>query len=174
LRLITGSSELGRRSLQVSDTLFRRFASHDGFADAVRQMRQRLQDASAPAKSIRTSAGAIYDTDFLTSFLLVKHAIRPKSGTLRHRLWKCASAGVLEKRAAALLDHAAELCRTVEHVLRLVIGRNSRWLPVAEHAHDAVEKLAASVLHREFPGGLEQELLRTFSEVRGIYDRVLG
>jgi len=174
LRLITGSADLGRRTSQVADTLFHRFATDEGFAEAVRQMRQRLQDASAPAKSIRTSAGGIYDTDFLTSFLLVKHTIRPKSGTLRDRLWKCASSGVLEKRDAALLDHAAELCRTVEHLLRLVIGRNSRWLPVAEHAHQAVETLAAKVLHREFPQGLEHELLRTFSEVRGIYDRVLG
>jgi glutamine synthetase adenylyltransferase len=158
----------------ASETLFRRFAADDRFALAVREMRQRLQDASAPQKSIRTSAGALYDTDFLSSFLLVKHDIRPKSGTLRDRLWRCSSAGVLEKKDAAVLDHAAELSRTVEHVLRLVLGRNSRWLPSAEHPRYSVETLAAQILRHQFADGLEQELLRTFSRVRDIYDRVVG
>jgi glutamate-ammonia-ligase adenylyltransferase len=163
LRLVAGSAE----------TLFSRFAGYQGFANAVRQMRQRLQEASSPGRSIRTSAGALYDADFLSSFLLVKHGIRPKSGTLRDRLWRCSASGNLDKRDAALLDHAAELCRTVEHVLRLVIGRNSRWLPAAEHARHAAEKLTSQVLHREFPEGLEQELLNSFAEVRNIYDHVV-
>jgi glutamate-ammonia-ligase adenylyltransferase len=173
LRFIAGNAGLGRQAQSATETLFRRFADDQGFAAAVRQMRQRLQDASAPARSIRTSAGGLYDSDFLSSFLLVKHGIRPKSGTLRDRLWRCSAAGALEKKDAAVLDHAAELCRTVEHVVRLVTGRNSRWLPAAEHARAATETLTAQVLHREFPDGLEQELLRTFGEVRSIYDRVV-
>jgi glutamate-ammonia-ligase adenylyltransferase len=173
LRFIAGSAQLGRHAQAATETLFRRFANDEGFAAAVRQMRQRLQDASAPARSIRTSAGGLYDSDFLSSFLLVKHGIRPKSGTLRDRLWRCSAAGALDKKDAAVLDHAAELCRTVEHVVRLVTGRNTRWLPAAEHSRAATEKLTAQILHREFPDGLEQELLRTFGEVRSIYDRVV-
>ena len=173
VRLIAGSAELGHIATTAAETLFGRFAAHENFAAAVREMRQKLQEASAPEKSIRTSAGALYDVDFLSSFLLVKHSIRPKSGTLRDRLWRCSAAGKLKKRDAAVLDHAAELCRTVEHVLRLVIGRNARWLPAAEHARHAAETLAAQVLRREFPDGLEQELLRTFAEVRSIYERVV-
>jgi [glutamine synthetase] adenylyltransferase / [glutamine synthetase]-adenylyl-L-tyrosine phosphorylase len=173
LRLIVGSAELGKQAAQISETLFRRFAADAGFSQAVREMRTRLQNATAPAKSIRTSAGGLYDIDFLSSFLLVKNDIRPKTGSLRDRLWRCSAKGVLEKRDAALLDHAAELCRTVEHVLRLVTGRNGRWLPSAEHARQAVEKLASQILRRQFPEGLEKELLRTFTEVRSIYDRVV-
>jgi glutamate-ammonia-ligase adenylyltransferase len=174
LRLVSGSAELGSLVMNAAESLFNRFAVHDNFAAAVREMRQRLQDASAPEKSIRTSAGALYDVDFLSSFLLVRHSIRPKSGTLRDRLWRCSAAAKLDKRDAAVLDHAAELGRTVEHILRLVVGRNTRWLPASEHARQAAETLAAQVLHREFPDGLEQELLRTFAEVRNIYDRVIG
>jgi len=173
LRLIVGSAELGRQAAQISESLFRRFAADAEFAQAVREMRTRLQDATAPAKSIRTSAGGLYDIDFLSSFLLVKNDIRPKTGTLRDRLWRCSAKGALEKRDAALLDHAAELCRTVEHVLRLATGRNGRWLPSAEHPRHAVEKLASQILHREFSEDLEQELVRTFAEVRSIYDRVV-
>jgi glutamate-ammonia-ligase adenylyltransferase len=173
LRHITGSADLGRRGFAVTESLFSRFAQHDGFAVAVREMRQRLQDASAPEKSIRTSAGALYDVDFLSSFLLVKHKIRPNTGTLRDRLWRCVAAEKLEKKDAAILDHAAELARTVEHVLRLVVGRNTRWLPAAEHPRQAIETLTAQILHREFSDGLEHELLRTFAEVRNIYERVV-
>jgi glutamate-ammonia-ligase adenylyltransferase len=173
LRPICGDVELGRRALAVAELLFTRFAGDASFAGAVRQMRQRLEDASAPNTSIRTSPGALYDADFVSSFLLVKHGIRPKLGTLRDRLWRCAAAGVLDKKDAALLDHAAELCRTVEHVLRLVVGRNTRWLPSAEHARYATEKLTSQILNRDSPEGLEQDLLHTFSQVRVIYDRVV-
>jgi len=173
LRLVTGNAELGRQTSHVSKFLFKRFAVDPGFPEAVREMRTKLQDATAPAKSIRTSAGGLYDIDFLSSFLLVKNEIHLKTGNLRDRLWRCSAKSVLEKRDAALLDHAAELCRTVEHVMRLVTGRNGRWLPSAEHARQAVEKLASQILRREFPEGLEQELLRTFGEVREIYDRIV-
>jgi glutamine synthetase adenylyltransferase len=79
----------------------------------------------------------------------------------------------LDKKDAAVLDHAAELCRTVEHVLRLVVGRNTRWLPAAEHARHAIEKLASQILRCDSAEGLEQELLHAFAQVRGIYDRVV-
>jgi glutamine synthetase adenylyltransferase len=136
-------------------------------------MRRKLELASAPERSIRTAPGAIYDADFVSGFLLVVHGLRPKAGTLRDRLWRCASAGVLEKHDAATLDHAAELCRTVEHVLRVVAGRKTRWLPSAEHARLAVEKLTSQILRREFSNGLEQELIATFKRVREIYERVV-
>ena len=136
-------------------------------------MRKRLEEASAPEKSIRTYPGALYDADFLSAFLLVKNEIRPKSGTLRDRLWRCAAARALANQDAAVLDHASELCRTIEHVLRMVMGRNVRWLPSSEHARHAAENLTSQILRRAFPDGLEQELLGTFERVREIYDRVI-
>jgi glutamine synthetase adenylyltransferase len=171
LRLVAGSPDLGGETANAAETLFGRFAADPKFPQAVREMRQKLQNASAPEKSIRTSAGGLYDVDFISSFLLVKHGIRPKSGTLRDRLWRCSSTGVLEKQEAALLDHAAELFRTVEHVFRLVTGRNRRWLMSAEHSRQAIEKVSAQILGSEFPDGLEQELLQTFTRVREVYDR---
>lgn len=173
LRVIAGNVDLGHEAGKISEALFRRFANDANFPQAVREMRQKLQNASAPAKSIRTSAGALYDIDFISSFLLVRHGLRPKSGTLRDRLWRCAAAGVLEKREAAVLDHAAEFFRTVEHVVRLVTGRNGRWIPSAEHTRHAVETLTSQILHQEFAGGVENELLRTFVQVREIYERTL-
>ena len=172
-RMICGDAKVGRRGLAATEGLFQRFAADEGFAAAVRGMRQKLQEASAPEMSIRTSAGALYDSDFVSSYLLVKHGIRPKSGTLRDRLWRCASAGVLEKKDAAILDHAAELCRSVEHVVRLVLGRNARWLPSAAHVRESCERLTSEILRQDFSSGLEQTLLSTFAKVREIYDRVV-
>lgn len=173
LRLICGDVKLWRSAQAAAEDLFRRFADDDSFPAAVRQMRQKLQDAIAPATSIRTSAGALYDSDFLSSFLLVKHGIRPKSGSLRDRLWRCSGSGLLEKKDAATLDHCAELCRTVEHVLRLVIGRNARWLPSAPHVRQSCETLASRILRHPFADGLEPVLAASFAQVREIYDRVL-
>jgi glutamate-ammonia-ligase adenylyltransferase len=173
LRFISGDAELGHKAANVAEGIFRRFAGDEAFPRAVREMRERLQNSSAPEKSVRTSAGGLYDIDFLSSFLLVRRGIRPKSGTLRDRLWRCAGTGALEKQDAAALDHAAELFRTVEHVLRLVTGRNSRWLPSTEHLRHAVETLTSQILHRELAGGAEDELMRTFVQVRTIYDQVV-
>ena len=75
---------------------------------------------------------------------------------------------------AGLLDHAAELVRTVEHVARLVVGRAGKWLPATEHGRKVTEKLTGQILERDFPDGLESELDRTFGTVRAIYERVLG
>ena len=173
LRSVTGDAAVGNRACASADALFRRFAADPDFPPAVRQMRKKLEDARALEKSIRTSPGALYDADFISSFLLVKHSIPARLGTLRDRLWRCAAAGVLEKRDAAILDHAAELFRTIEHVLRLVVGRNMRWLPSAEHPREAIEKLTSQILRREFPQGLERELLATFAHVREIFNRVI-
>ncbi len=83
------------------------------------------------------------------------------------------SAGLLDKSDAAVLDHAAELLRTVEHVSRLVVGRAGKWLPATEHGRQVTEKLTGQILGREFPEGLESELMRTFGRVRAIYEQVL-
>lgn len=174
LRFIAGDPDVARGVEVAVETLFRRFADYDNFAEDVRRMRSRLELASAPERSIRSSPGALYDGDFLSGYLLVSKNLRPKAGTLRDRLWRCAGTGMLEKHDAATLDHAAELCRTVEHVMRLVAGRKTRWLSSAEQPRQAVEKLTSQILRREFPDGLEQELSRSFATVRQIYERVVN
>jgi glutamate-ammonia-ligase adenylyltransferase len=173
LRFLVGAHDLGQRTMLATKTLFRRFAEDPTFLRAVREMRIKLQTADGIEKSFKTSAGAIYDIDFLSSYLLVKHGVNHKGGTLRDRLWRCADAGVLEKSDAAVLDHAAELLRTVEHVVRIVVGRARKWLPATEHARQVTEKLVGQILGRELSGGLEAELARTCATVRGIYQHVL-
>jgi glutamate-ammonia-ligase adenylyltransferase len=173
MRFLTGSRTQGGRATARLQVLYDRFAADASFGKTVREMRTKLELAEAPGRSFKSSPGAIYDIDFMTSFLLVKHGVADKQGSLRDRLWRCAGSGLLEKSDAAALDHAAELLRTVEHVARLVAGRAVKWLPATEHGRQVTEKLTGQILGREFPQGLESELGRTFGKVRAIYERVL-
>lgn len=173
LRQVAGNRKLGERAIAVANTLFQRFAADPVFSGALREMRAKLENADAAGRSFKTSPGAIYDVDFLCSFLLVKDGIANKRGSLRDRLWRCAESGSLDKADAAALDHAAELMRTVDHVVRLVVGRARKWLPTTEHSRRVTEKLTAQILGRDFPTGLEAELEQNFRSVRSIYERVL-
>jgi glutamine synthetase adenylyltransferase len=173
MRFLAGSEALGDRATGTLETLFERFTADASFGQSVREMRTKLEVAESPEKSFKYSPGAIYDIDFITSFLLVKHGVADKRGSLRDRLWRCAGCGVLDKGDAGVLDHAAELFRTAEHVARLVVGRAVKWLPATEHGRRVTEKLAGQILERKFPDGLESELDRTFERVRAIYEKVM-
>ena len=115
MRFFAGSRTLGERTAAQLKILFERFALDPDFAEAVREMRMKLETAE-PGKTFKSAPGGVYDIDFITSFLMVKHGVASKQGTLRDRLWRCVSAGLLDKSDAAALDHAADLLRTVEQI----------------------------------------------------------
>jgi [glutamine synthetase] adenylyltransferase / [glutamine synthetase]-adenylyl-L-tyrosine phosphorylase len=173
LRYVGGSLSVAKRAVEATGTLFRRFAESSTFLPAVLDMRGKLEAAAAGEMNFKTSAGGIYDIDFLASYLLVKNDIRDKRGTLRERLWRCAAVGVLAKLDAGELDHAAELFRTVDHAIRLAVGRSRNRLPYSERAHEVTAKIASGVLGRNFPQGLDRELVKTCGQVREIYARIL-
>jgi [glutamine synthetase] adenylyltransferase / [glutamine synthetase]-adenylyl-L-tyrosine phosphorylase len=172
LRFLAGSRSLAERASATTQALFQRFAADDSFRQAARDMRAKLDAAATPELSFKTSPGGVYDIDFLTAFLLVRHGVGDKSGSLRDRLWRCVDAALLKKADAAALDHAAEFLRTVEHVVRLVVGRNRKWLPATEHAAQVTQRLVSQILRQNFPQGLENELKRTCEGTREIFARV--
>jgi len=174
LRFLVGTHDLEKRTLAATQALFRRFASEPAFLASLNAMRTKLETMDGGGVSLKNSAGAIYDVDFLTGYLLIKNSVPDKRGTLRDRLWRCAASALIEKSDAAVLDHATELLRTVEHVVRVVVGRPSKWLPTTEYAYRTTERIASQILRRDFSDGLEAELKRSCSEVRGIYTRVLS
>ncbi len=171
LRCIAGSQLLGKRTEKLVQHLRARFADDPQFPRAVREMRSRLESAD---NNLKLSAGGAYDIDFIVSYLLIRSQLPDTSGSLRDRLWRCSAAGLLGRPDAAVLDHAAEFLRTIEHVVRLVVGRALKWLPATEHARRMAETLTAKVLGRSFGGNLETELHVTMNRVRATYARVLG
>jgi glutamate-ammonia-ligase adenylyltransferase len=173
MRQVAGAPELARRASYATEALYARMRNLPEFLIAVREMRERLQAMEGGEPSFKNSAGAIYDIDFISEFLLIRNGITNKGGSLRDRLWRCVAAGILSKTHAAELDHAAELFRTVEHIVRLTLGRARKWLPATEHAQKATQLLTSQILNREFPHGLEAELKQTCAKVRALYDCVL-
>jgi glutamine synthetase adenylyltransferase len=151
--------------------LFQRFSSDRGFASAVREMRSKVESGSE--RNLKTSPGAIYDIDFLCSYLSIFSGTPEKAGTLRDRIWRCADSGALTKPDASALDHAAEFLRTVEHVVRLVTGRAGKWLPVTDHALHLTAELTASILGPAISTGLGRKLDEVMQAVREIYARLL-
>ena len=174
LRCVAGSRPVAERAVDATRRLFGRFASDPQFSASVRAMRKKLEEAESGEQSFKASPGGVYDIDFIVSYLLVKHELLMTGGNLRDRLWRCAAEGILGKVEAASLDHAGELFRTVEHVVRLVEGRRRKWLPRAEHPRRISEELTSKILRRDFATSLENELARTAQQVRAIFEHVLS
>ena len=174
LRPLVGSARAAAQAGDAVRTLTRRFAADSEFLPAVREMRTRLEHSEPAAGNFKTGPGAVYDIDFLACYLAVRHELCGPCGNLRERLRRLRERGWLQEPDWATLDGAAELFRTVEHVVRLVVGKARKSLPAAEHGRCAAERLTARLLRREFVGGLEAELARTMAEVRSIYERVVA
>ena len=173
LRPIAGSPTAAAEAQEAVRTLYERFAASEGFTEAVRDMRRRLEHTEPTEGNFKTSPGAVYDIDFVACHLAIRHHLTEPGGNLRQRLRRLRERELLTEADCAALDKAAELFRTVEHAVRLVVGKGRKSLPATEHGRTVTERLSARLLHREFEGGLEAELTRTFAEVRAIYDRVM-
>jgi glutamine synthetase adenylyltransferase len=139
-------------------------------------MRSRLVETdfakTKEKNNFKKGEGGFYDVDFIVSYLLVRSGIVAR-GNIRERLYALASAGLLSDADCATLDYAAELLRTVDHVIRLVSGRPRKVLPAAEHTRETVEQLVAEIMQRDFEAGLEIEMQRVFYAVRELYTRLV-
>jgi glutamate-ammonia-ligase adenylyltransferase len=174
LRPVVGSAAAAAEAGEAMRALSRRFAPERGFLPAVREMRSRLEHSDPAAGNFKTGPGAVYDIDFLVCYLAVRHDLGGPCGNLRERLRCLRERGWLQEPHWATLDQAAEFLRTVEHAVRLVVGKARKFLPATEHGRCAAERLVARLLRHEFMDGLEAELARTMAEVRSIYERVLA
>jgi glutamate-ammonia-ligase adenylyltransferase len=173
LRFVAGDLRVGEQAFSATEQLFERFPNFPKVLVTLGEMRNKLEGIDG-ARNFKTAPGGTYDIDFISSYLLLKHGVAEKNGTLRERVWRCASAGLMDKHEAARLDHASELLRTTEHAVRLVSGRSGKWLPQTEHARHSVEKFVKRMLQRSWQDGLEAELKETCKDVRSIYNRVFG
>ena len=171
LRFLAGATDTGLEAVRAVRRGTHRFAEDPGFVPALREMRAKLEKSDRG--NFKTGPGGFYDIDFIATALLVRHGLDSTHGNVRERLHGLASRGLLSDNDCATLDYAAELLRTVEHVIRLVLGRARKSLPATEHARQVTEGLAVRTLGREFPRGLEPELERLTTGVREVFDRVL-
>ncbi|HVP43186.1 MAG TPA: hypothetical protein VMS96_07120, partial [Terriglobales bacterium] len=173
LRFVAGTEELGARAIAAARQHFPRFAADPTFPGAVRAMRTKLEK-SDDAANFKVAPGGFYDIDFVCSYLTVVHALEQPKGNIRERLYELAEQGFLSDADCATLDHAAELLRSMEHIVRLVLGRARKSLPATAHAREMTELLVGRMLQQEFPRGLEVELATLRRGVRAVYDQVVS
>ena len=170
LRWIAGDERLGRKAEGAAIEICDRFAGDPAFAEEVRQMRAKLENAEP---SLKTVPGGSYDIDFLSAYLVIKHGVHTASGTISDRLKAAGRAGLLESHDLQDLLDAMELFRTVDHAIRLVTARAAKTIPVSEGAHRSVTELVSRMLSRPLQGSLEETMKASWSRVRGIYDSTL-
>ena len=173
LRYVAGSEDLALRALAAVEQHLPRFASDASLPAAVRAMRAKLEKSDTEP-NFKVKAGGFYDVDFIVSYLLLAYSVNDVQGNTRMRLHALAARALLSDDDCATLDAAAELLRTVEHVVRLVTGRARKSLPVGDHPRRVTELAVSKILGRTFRDGLSAELERTYRLVRPLYERVLG
>ena len=173
LRFVAGSEELGARTLAAARRHFPRFAADPAFAGAVRAMRAKLEKSDDPA-NFKVAPGGFYDIDFVCSYLTVAHGLEEPGSNIRERLYELAEQSWLSDADCATLDHAAELLRGMEHVVRLVLGKARKSLPATAHAREMTELLVGRMLQRDLPRGLEAEMALLRQGVRAVYERVIA
>jgi len=173
LRYVCGSEELALRAMTAVEDHLLRFGKEVSFGAAVRAMRTKLEKSDNEA-NFKVAPGGFYDIDYILSYLLVMYGVKDVQGNTRERLHTLAARALISDDDCATLDAAAELLRTVGHVVRLVTGRSRKSLPHGDHPRRVSEQLVSRILHRSFRDGLEREMEQTYKLVRPVYQKVLG
>ena len=167
LRFVAGDRGLGQRTVELSRQSIAEIARRGNFVASLAEMRNRLEVSEAPP-SYKTGAGGAYDIDYLAGTIQARHQLW-LAGDLRDRLRLVRENGLLEECEYEILAKAALWLRTVEHLVRLVTGRPHKWLPVAEHAHRAVQKLLGRAFNDDGKIDPEARLVEVLRQTRSIY-----
>lgn len=143
LRFIAGEEQLASEAVAAADQSYQRFVM-SSFATSVREMRTKLEESEV-ASNIKTGRGGVYDIDFATAYLLIRHGIRTAEGNTRQRVQKLGSVKLISQNDLQVLLDGLEFWRTLEHVTRLATGRARRTVPVGEQARRSMEELMSQI-----------------------------
>ncbi|HLW51591.1 MAG TPA: hypothetical protein VKW06_02010 [Candidatus Angelobacter sp.] len=168
LRFIAGRQDIAGSVLDQVRGRIVSMASHPGFAQAVLEMRERLEKSNRYRHSFKLARGGFYDIDFIASFLMLRRALVEEGNTLE-RLAHLQRLGILDPPSHAALAEAAVLYRTIDHVIRLVTGRAIPEIPEAEHARASTQRLTAGILKKDSGEFLQNELDETAKSIREIF-----
>ncbi len=170
-RVIYGSPRAAKTAMAaVSKAAFaHRWRRED--AAAVREMRQRLENAAAAAGDLKRGPGGIVDIEFLVQMLQLKHARgnhelrQPNTLAALAALYR---ADLLSADDYDFFDASYRLLRTIEGRLRLMNSTARDQLP-----QDPVEltKLA-NLLHYPDSAGLLQDFENATRQTRQRFDRI--
>ncbi|WIW87485.1 bifunctional [glutamine synthetase] adenylyltransferase/[glutamine synthetase]-adenylyl-L-tyrosine phosphorylase [Sphingobium sp. V4] len=176
-RPAAGDMELGDYFLrQIRPFVWRRsldFGAIDAIVDISRRIRDHYAQGQAfgPGYDLKRGRGGIREVEFFAQVHQLIHGGRNpalRSGNTRQALAALAGAGVIDADAAARLDAAYILFRTIEHRLQMVEDRQTHELSKSADSLDNVARL-----HGLSDGAALLDLLRPHVEWVGRnYDRL--
>ncbi|HEY7718008.1 MAG TPA: bifunctional [glutamine synthetase] adenylyltransferase/[glutamine synthetase]-adenylyl-L-tyrosine phosphorylase [Pedococcus sp.] len=175
-RPVAGDREVGRRYLEAVEPMVWQAASRDNFVEDVQAMRRRVErhvPANEADRQLKLGPGGLRDVEFSVQLLQLVHGRSDstlRSGTTLEALDALARGGYVGRDAAAALDDAYRLLRTLEHRIQLFRLRRTHLMPTA--AAD-LRRLGRGLGHRGDPVadvvGRWQAQAR---EVRRIHERL--
>jgi glutamate-ammonia-ligase adenylyltransferase len=174
-RPVAGNIALGERIVAgIREVLFRRFSPSCGrnSEDLRKQLvhtRARLENELPEGPGgFKTSAGGYFDIDYVTAFLTLEgRRVEHKPTDILSQIAQLESAGALNAEHSRTLHAAALFYRSLDHAIRLVLGRPLSQLPEPAQFPRVTSLLAQ--WNVPVIGGLHDAVTATRRMVRGIY-----
>ena len=150
-------------------------ADHDQLRGETRRVRDRLEKEKASRHNaglnIKHGRGGMLDVYFAARYLQLRDGVQDdeEDRTTRATLRRLRDAGPLNQQAFVALDKGYALLRSVDHQLRLIVGRSAR-LPLPEHP--AFRDIARRLGYDD-AAGLERNLRAHMISIRSAYERIM-
>jgi len=161
--------------LRLASSLFDRFAAYPDLEGELHRMRRRLErEKEVPISNTKTAPGGYYDIDFAVAYVRLRHRLAvPAGANMGERLAVLLAAGLISEEDAAALTEGAAFLRSVDHALRLVIGKAASGLPEHVGHMEAVDTLARRWGLVQSNETLTQRLHAVQQRVRYVYRRLV-
>jgi [glutamine synthetase] adenylyltransferase / [glutamine synthetase]-adenylyl-L-tyrosine phosphorylase len=178
LRAVAGNLEFGRPIEAAARKLIHELAhnaDHDQLCAETRRVRDRLEKEKASRRNagldIKHAAGGMLDVYFAARYLQLRDNVQDddEDRTTLATLWRLRAVGSLNEADFQALDEGYTLLRSVDHQLRLIVGRSAR-LPLPEHP---ASRDIARRLGYDAAAELTQELTARMTGIRTAYNRIL-
>jgi [glutamine synthetase] adenylyltransferase / [glutamine synthetase]-adenylyl-L-tyrosine phosphorylase len=181
LRAAGGDMEFGRaveeRARRILHEAARR-AGAETLLGETRRVRERLEhektraraSASRGATDIKYGAGGMLDVYFATRYLQLRDSVpdEPDDRSTRKMLERLHAAGALRQEDYAAMQDGYAYLRTLDHYLRLIVGRSTR-LPAMDHP--ALRDIARS-MSLASAAQLVESLADHMQRIRAAYERI--
>ncbi|HEY6187035.1 MAG TPA: bifunctional [glutamate--ammonia ligase]-adenylyl-L-tyrosine phosphorylase/[glutamate--ammonia-ligase] adenylyltransferase [Pyrinomonadaceae bacterium] len=181
LRAAGGDTELGRAVEERARQIIHERASQIGeetLRTETRRVRERLEQEKAATRAarggtdIKYGPGGMLDVYFATRYLQLRHDVREalEDRSTRATLERLRAAGALDERDYTAMNEGYAYLRTLDHYLRLIVGRSTR-LPATDHP--ALRDIARCMNHAS-ARDLTDALAAHRANIRAAYDRITG
>ena len=178
LRAVAGDGEFaqaieGAARKQIHELAHK--ADHNQLRAETRRVRDRLEKEKATRRNssldIKHGVGGMLDVYFAVRYLQLRDCVQDddKDRTTSATLLRLHEAGSLEETNLRALYDGYTLLRSVDHQLRLILGRSAR-LPLP--GHPAFADIARR-MNYDTAAALINDLTSCMSNIRKAYDRIL-